>query len=174
MLKIIHIVLFFFLASALSFAQNESVDKLIEKFGSKEGFTTVSLKDPAIMLADISDVKDAGALKNALQGIDNMKMLSFSREKSKNPAEGLIFVRDIRKFDPGQGFSTIMSMNDKENNIKVMVKRSGEKVTDFVLTVASPQDAVLIWMNGTINLKQISTIGKLLNIKGADKIKDLE
>ncbi|MBE2188800.1 MAG: DUF4252 domain-containing protein [Desulfobulbaceae bacterium] len=174
MTKLIHIAFFFLLATLFSQAQNESLDKLIEKFGSKEGFTTVSLSDPAVMLSEMSDVKDAGALKNALAGVENLKVLSFAKGKSKNPGEGLLFIKDVRKFEPGAGFSTIMNMNDKESNIKVMVKKQGEKISDFVMTVSSPQDAVIIWMDGTINLKQISTIGRLLNIKGADKIKDLE
>lgn len=174
MTKLIHIVLFFFFATFIGYAQIESLDKLIEKFGSKEGFTTVNLSDPAVMLSEMSDVKDAGALKNALQGVDNLKVLSFAKGKSKNPGEGLLFIKDVRKFEPGAGFSTIMNMNDKDNNIRIMVKKNGDKITDFVMTSASPQDAVIIWMNGSINLKQISTIGRLLNIKGADKIKDLE
>lgn len=143
-------------------AQNKAVDGVINKYSDADGFKAVSINDPGNMIAKNESGNNAEVAKNMLDGIKTIKSLSYKPVSDKVSELGKSFNNELEKFNPGDGFVEIMSLTEGKSKIKSLIRKNGEKVTEFVMIVSSDNESTLIWLNGDINLKNVSNIGKIL------------
>jgi hypothetical protein len=83
--------------------------------------------------------------------------------------EGKNFSSEIAKINAGEGFIEIMSLNEGRSKVKSLIRKSGDKVVEFIMVVAGENESTLIWMNGDINLQNVTNIGRILQLRGFDK-----
>lgn len=144
------------------FSQNKAVDAIINKYSDNDGFKAVSMNDPAVMIAQNESGNAAEVAKNMLEGIKTVKTISYKGSGGKLSDQGKNFISEIEKFSPGDNFNEIMSLNEGKSKIRSLIRKSGDKVNEFVMIVSSDTESTLIWLNGDINLKNVSNIGKIL------------
>jgi hypothetical protein len=65
-------------------------------------------------------------------------------------------------------------MRVEENNEKVVfyLKKSGKKIVELSLVV--DDDVTVIQINGDLDLAQMSKLSNTMNIKGMDKLEEIE
>lgn len=163
MTKILYIIFFFIFSISFAFSQNKSVDSFFSKYSDIEGFKAVVMNDPASVLSG----DEAELTKDLLKGINTIKALTY-KSPGKLSDDGKNFSSELSKFNAGEGFSEIMSLNEGRSKIKSLIKKSGDKVSEFIMIVAGESESTLIWINGDINLQNVSSIGRMLQ-RGTDK-----
>lgn len=156
-----YIIFFFFTLINILNAQNKAVDDLISKYTDKEGFKAVVMNDPASVILQNKSGDEANLAKEMLKGIKTIKTISYNSIGKAND-NCKKFNSDILKFNPGENFVELFSINEGKTKIKSLVRKSGEKVTEFVMLIADENEPTIIWLNGDINVSNISNIGKIL------------
>ena len=143
-------------------AQNKVIDNVFGKYSNKSGFSSVHIKDPAKTLPS-ANKKNSKELKDVLGGVKHLKILSFDKVKSKNPADGDNFAKDLANLKPGDGFQEVVSVQETEGYVKMMIKKSGEKVTDLLMISSANSQLNLILISGDLDLAKLTNASKILS-----------
>ncbi|MDX9790153.1 MAG: DUF4252 domain-containing protein [Candidatus Kapaibacterium sp.] len=162
MIRTFYILFLFLSATGFAFAQNKAVDSFISKYSDKDGFKAVVMNDPASLILKNQSGEKAEVTKDLLKGIKTIKALTYKCENNKLSDDGKAFSSELTKFNPGDGFTELMSMKEGKNFVKSLVHKQGEKINEFVMVVAGESESTLIWINGDIDLQKIANIGKIL------------
>jgi hypothetical protein len=68
----------------------------------------------------------------------------------------------------------LMVVRDKDANMQFLIKESGGKITELIMLVDSDSSFVAASIYGDIDLKQMSKMGKSLNISGMENLNKLD
>lgn len=173
MTKFFTILLFFTFTFSL-FAADPKVDALFKKYDGKKGFTTVNVtKDMfGLFLQMDNSTQENNSLKKSMSKLDGIKIMNYTADSTQNISKTLY--SEIKKSIPMSEYKELMVINDNQSNVKMLVKKKGEIITDFLMLVGESNEVVLINISGNINLDDLRNVSKSMNIKGMDGIKGVD
>lgn len=146
-------------------AQTSAVDQLFTKYADKDGFTTVSISKAMFSLfASENESKDE--FNSAIKGLESIRILSPDETL---PAGNLNFYKEISKSLPLAQYEELMSVKEKDQVFKMLVRKKGSVITEFLM-IGGGNDNILICITGNIDLKSISKLSKAMNIEGMENI----
>jgi hypothetical protein len=143
-------------------AQNKVIDNIFGKYAKKSGFSSVHIKDPAKTLPS-ANKRNSKELKEVLEGVKNLKILSYDKDKSHNTNEGDNFAKDLANLKPGDGFQEVVSVQETEGFVKMMIRKSGDKVTDLLMISSANTQLNLILISGDLDLAKLTNASKILS-----------
>lgn len=154
-------------------AQNSTAIALFDKYGGKDGYTTVSIsKELFGMFADMNaedpDTKDVKAMMEQLDGI---RILMYETEDANN-AELASFKGEISKLQVS-GFSELMVVKQPGEEVKFLALKKGDKIGELLLVINGDKQAGFISIIGTIDMNTIGKLSKAMNFEGMDKLDKL-
>jgi len=154
-------------------AQNSSAIALFDKYGSKDGYTTVSIsKELFGMFADMdSEDPDMKDVKLMMEQLDGIKILMYETENADN-AELASFKGEISKLQV-EGFSELMVVKQTGEEVKFLAKKKGDKIGELLLVINGEKEAGFIVITGTIDMNTIGKLSKTMNFEGMDKLEKL-
>jgi hypothetical protein len=155
-------------------AQNSSAIALFDKYGGKDGYTTVSIsKELFSMFADIdSEDPDAQEVKAMMQQLDGIKILMFETEDAGN-AELASFKSEISKLQVS-GFSELMVVKQPGEEVKFLAMKKGDKIGELLLVINGEKEAGFITITGTIDMNTIGKLSKTMNFEGMDNLEKIK
>jgi len=157
------ILIIAFVLPFAAFGQKSPVDKLFEKYGNQDGFTTVNISGKLLGLAagmDTSDEKATGDMLAKLKGI-RILTVEDSLLNSK-----LDFYEELKKegFFNDKSYEPLMEVTEKNEVVRFLAKDNGNnKLTELLLIVGGKENA-LISITGLIDPETIGKITNSLNI----------
>jgi len=155
--------------SFMVFGQNPAIDQLFAKYSDKDGFTAVSIsKGMFNLFASENENKDEFAA--AVKGLESIRILSPDATIKKG---SLNFYSEICKSLPIAQYEELMSVKEKDQVFKMLIRRKGNVITEFLM-IGGGNDNVLICITGNINLKSISKLSKAMDIQGMENIDKVE
>ena len=159
-----------FLVGMLAFGQQTAVDKIFEKYGGKEGYTTVHISSFMFNLLNSLETDDPeyNEFKNATSGINSIKILTQDGGNSES------FGKELLEMLPRSEYQEMMTVKDQEEEVLFLARESGGKITEFLLIVSGGSDDVLIAITGDIDLESLSSIASGLDIPGMENLDELE
>ena len=156
-------------------AQNSSAIALFDKYGGKDGFTTVSIsKDLFGMFASMdADDPDSKELKAMMEQLDGIKILMYESKDSTNPGAALAsFKSEIGKLQTS-GYTELMVVKQPKEEVKFMSMKKGDKIGELLLIINGDKEAGFISITGTIDMATIGKLSKTMNFEGMDKLEEL-
>ncbi|GAB3341925.1 hypothetical protein GCM10027429_31010 [Marivirga atlantica] len=169
MKKVIVIVAFCLLGN-IAFAQNSEFINFYNKYSTNQDFTVVSVNERMISLfsnLEADNPEDQAAL-DAVSKIKGIKLIA-NQKTNKSSA---LYGEAKKAFE--RGYDELMVVRDKDSNMQFLIKESGGKISELVMLVGSDSSFVAASIYGDIDLKQMSKMGKSLNISGMENLKQLE
>lgn len=162
----IAIILFFTAISSVGFSQSP-VDKLFDKYGEKEGFTTVVITQYMFdMFKDVNtNDKD---FDNLIKGLKCIRILAVEK-----PQAGLNFYKEIMKDLPMKEYNELMVIKQKDQDVKFLVKEVQGKIVEFLL-ISGGKDNAFISIQGNIDLKSLAKLSKGMNIEGLKSLENVK
>lgn len=153
-------------------AQNDAIAKFFTKYQSDESFSQVTVSGKMFsMMANIDgNTEEEKAMINSISKIKGLKILSKS--EARNSRE---LYKEAISMIPTKDFEELMSVRDKDKDMKFFTKESGGKISELVMVMGGNEEFMVMTIFGEIDLKEISKIGKSVNIEGMenlDKIQD--
>lgn len=169
LIKVTTIILM--LIPAIVFAQDD-FNKLYDKYAGKDGVTSINISPEMFKLLssiDMSDSADeAKDTKNVIDQLAGLKMLVYENPENKS-VEG--FYKDIKNFLPLKDYAELMTVNDKESDIKFLIKKSGKnRISELLMIVKSDDEVLVMSMVGDLDMNTISEIGNSIDMKGMDNL----
>jgi hypothetical protein len=153
------------LIPVLLLAQPGLINKIFDKYDGKDGFTSVMLTDPAQLMGNDLSKSLAKGIKN----LKEFKLLTFDPGNKKNLKMGKEFANEIKKLDNIPDYKSFLSVNSEGTFVRMYFKKTGEKVTEFLMVVSSEEEeSVLIWITGELDLNKLGKMGTQQNEKGPD------
>jgi len=156
-------------------AQNSSAIALFDKYGGKDGFTTVSIsKDLFGMFANMdADDPDSKEVKAMMEQLDGIKILMYETKDSTNPGAALAsFKSEIGKLQTS-GYSELMVVKQPNEEVKFLAMKKGDKIGELLLVINGEKEAGFISITGTIDMATIGKLSKTMNFEGMDKLEKL-
>ena len=154
-------------------AQSSSAIALFDKYGGKDGYTTVSIsKELFGMFADIdSNDPDMQEVKTMMEQLDGIKILMYEAKEGTD-AELTKFKSEISKLQV-EGYTELMVVKQTEEEVKFLSKKKGDKIGELLLVINGPKEAGFIDISGTIDMNTIGKLSKTMNFEGMDKLDKL-
>ena len=155
------------MCSIAASAQNDAIAKFFTKYQTDESFSQVTISGKMFsMMANIEgDTEEEKAMINSISKIKGLKILSKS--EARNARE---LYKEAISMIPTNSFEELMSIRDKDKDMKFFTKESGGKISELVMVMGGNEEFMVLTLFGEINLKDISKIGKSVNIEGLENL----
>jgi hypothetical protein len=148
---------------------------LTEKYASQEGFSATNLtRDMFDLYLKKKQIEANSPVYETIKNLDNILVVTYSAGPSAKETESTGKTAEIQKTMLGyyneQSFTLFKTENRNGEDLKVFLKKNGEKVNALSLVSATPTRLTLIELNGDIDLAGISEINNALNIRGLENL----
>ena len=167
-MKKILVALLLIMSSVIANAQNSAVDQLFAKYSDRDGFTTVSISKAMFSLF-ASEKESKDAFNQAVRGLESIRILAPDSAYQAQQKVRLNFYTEICKSLPVTQYEELMSVKEKDQVFKMLIRRKGSVITEFLM-IGGGNDNVLICITGNIDLKSISKLSKAMDIEGMENI----
>jgi hypothetical protein len=149
------ITAFFGSAAVYVSAQSSAIDKLFDKYSKREGFSSVNItKDMFELFSEGKKDMVNAEVDKAITGLRSIRILTVQDpELNKN----INFFDEIGKQIPMEEYTPLMTVSEKNQEMRMMVKKREGKITEFLM-ISGGKDNVLISITGDIDLGSISKI----------------
>jgi hypothetical protein len=151
-------------------AQNDAITKFFNKYSVDESFTQVTVSSKMFGLFTNMDA-DTPEDKEVLEAISKLKGLRILAKDNTDNARALY--KEAFSLVPSKEYEELMSVRDKDKDMKFMIKESGGKISELLMIAGGTKEFMVMSLFGEIDLKQISRIGKKMNIDGLDNLEKM-
>lgn len=169
MKKIVFLILIVSLASS-AWAQNKAVEKLFEKYGGKEGFTTIVITKHMFSLFSNVETEADDEYMNMIKNLNNIRILTAPGQH----ISGVNLHQELMKSLPAKEFEELMVIKEGDKDIKFLVKETGDKISELLMVSTGSEENVLISISGIIDMKAIAKLSKSMNIQGMENLEKVE
>jgi hypothetical protein len=173
-MKKLSVIVLLFLLGVLLNAQNPAIDKLFDKYGETEGFTTVIVKGKLFdMISSLEDDEEVDPEINFMSKLTSIRILAM--DECEKP-EGINFYDEVMETLDDSGYEELLVVKEKDQDVKFLVKENDGIISELLLVVGG-EDNALISILGDIDLKEAHRIAKEMHgdhMSHFSKLKDVE
>ncbi|AYB31452.1 DUF4252 domain-containing protein [Chryseolinea soli] len=168
MKKIIAAVVLMLVATG-GFAQ-DAISKFFSKYQADETFSqvTVSSKMFGLFTNMEADTPEDKEVLNAISKLKGLRILA--KEDARNARE---LYKEAFTLIPMKDYEELLSVRDKDKDMKFLIKESGGKISELIMIMGGTKDFMVMTLFGEIDLKQVSRIGKKMNVEGLEKLEKM-
>jgi hypothetical protein len=149
----------------------DAISQFFSKYQNDESFShvTVSSKMFSLFTNMEADTPEDKEVLNAISKLKGLRILtksdSLNSRKLYKEAFSLIPVKD---------YEELMSFRDKDKDIKFMIKESSGKISELLMVMGGSKEFMVLSLFGEIDLKQVSRIGKKMDVKGLENLEKMD
>lgn len=168
------IIIFYVLAIiTINLWPQSPADKVFDKYSGAEGFTTVYItKYMFDLFKDVENNNVSDEMQEAISRLNSIKILATDDDPDTKTSINLY--DEVMKNLPQAEYKEMMVIKEKDENVRFLVREKDSKVVELLLLVGSPDESVMISIQGDIDMKNISKITKALNIEGMEKLENIK
>ena len=154
------------------------IDKVFDKYGSQDGFTSVNIsKEMFQMLMQMGqgDLKDTSAveIKKMMEQLTSLKVLTYNFDSTKIVKAVSVYNEFAAAF-PAGSYKELMTINEGRQNIKFMTKQDASgKISEMVMLMKDKTEIAVLSLTGNIDLSTVSKLSKGMNIHGMEGLKKM-
>ncbi len=153
-------------------AQDNAVSRFFAKYQNDESFSQVTVSSKMFSLFTNMDVEKPED-KEILDAISKIKGLRILGKHETRDSRALY--KEAMSMIPAKEYEELMTVRDKDKDMKFFIKESGGKVSELVMVMGGNEEFMVMSIFGEIDLKQISKIGRKMDVEGLkhlERIKD--
>lgn len=171
-MKKVMLVLGMVAAGMAAQAQGDAITKFFSKYQNDESFTQVTVSSKMFNLftnMEVSKPEDQEVL-NAISKLRGLRVLA--KEETRDSRE---LYREALSFIPVKEYEELMSVRDKDKDMKFFIKEmSPGKISELVMVAGGNDEFMVLTLFGEIDLKQISKIGSKMDINGLEQLQQMD
>jgi len=153
-----------------AFAQ-DAISKFFSKYQNDESFSQVTVSSKMFALFTNMEAETAED-KEVLDAISKLKGLRIlSKEDARNART---LYKEAFTLVPAKEYEELMSMRDKDKDMKFLIKESGGKISELLMIMGGNEQFMVMSLFGEIDLKQVSRIGKKMDVKGLEHLEKMD
>jgi hypothetical protein len=173
-MKTISVMFFCLILSYAAFSQ-DLFKTLTDRYASLEGFGATNLtRDMFDLYLKKKQLEPNSPVFETIKKLDNILVVTYNGVPSGKDSVISAKITEIEKsllnYYNGQSFILFKTENRHSEDLKVFLKKNGDKVNALSLISATPTRLTMIELKGDIELTSISEIDKALNIRGLENL----
>src|SRR5687767_937575 len=153
-----------------AFAQ-DAISKFFSKYESDESFSQVTVSSKMFSLFTNMEA-DTPEDKEVLDAISKLKGLRILAKDDARNARDLY--KEAFTLVPMKEYEELMSVRDKDKDMKFLIKEGGGKISELLMIMGGNEEFMVLSLYGEIDLKQISRIGKKMDVKGLEHLDKMD
>jgi len=153
-----------------AFAQ-DAITKFFSKYQNDESFSQVTISSKMFGLFTNMDA-DTPEDKEVLNAISKLKGLRILAKDDARNARDLY--KEAFTLIPMKEYEELMSVRDKDKDMKFLIKESGGKISELLMIMGGNEQFMVLSLFGEIDLKQVSRIGKKMDVKGLENLDKMD
>jgi hypothetical protein len=153
-----------------AFAQ-DAISKFFTKYQNDESFSQVTVSSKMFGLFTNMDAETAED-KEVLEAISKLKGLRIlGKQDARNARE---LYKEAFTLIPIKEYEELMSVRDKDKDMKFYIKEgSAGKINELLMVMGGNTEFMVMSLFGEIDLKQVSRIGKKMDVKGLENLENM-
>jgi hypothetical protein len=155
---------------SVSYAQ-DAISKFFSKYQNDETFSQVTVSSKMFGLFTNMEAESEED-KEILSAISKLKGLRILAKDDARNARTLY--KEAFTLIPMKEYEELMSVRDKDKDMKFLIKESGGKISELLMIMGGNEQFMVLSLFGEIDLKQVSRIGKKMNVDGLDNLKKMD
>ena len=159
--------------TTVAFAQEDAISRFFEKYEEDENFTNVTITSRMFGLFANLDT-DEEEDKELLEAVSKVKGLKIITKDDLSRQEASDLYDEAFELIPEKEYDELMSINDKDTDMKFLIKEEGGVITELVMVMHGENEFFLLSLIGDIDLKQISKLSKSMSIDGFEHLKNID
>jgi CII-binding regulator of phage lambda lysogenization HflD len=152
-----------------AFAQ-DAISKFFSKYQADESFSSVTVSSKMFGLFTNMEA-DTPEDKEVLEAISKLKGLKIlAKQEARNARE---LYKEAFVLIPIKEYEELMSVRNEDKDMKFYIKESGGKISELLMIMGGNEQFMVMSLFGEIDLKQISRIGKKMDVKGLEHLEKM-
>ncbi len=148
----------------------DAISKFFEKYGGDQSFTHVNMSSKMFSLftqmeAETDEDKE---ILNAISRIKGLRILAKENTRDARALYDEAFTMVPKTYEE------LMTVRDKDKDMRFLIKEQSGKISELVMIMGGNSEFMILSLFGEIDLKQISRIGRSMDIKGLDNLERME
>lgn len=152
-------------------AQENAISKFFAKYQSDESFSQVTVSSKMFSLftnLEVEKPEDKEVL-NAISKIKGLRILG-----KENTRDSRALYKEAMSMIPVKEYEELLTVRDKDKDMKFFIKESGGKISELVMVMGGNEEFMVLSIFGEIDLKQISRIGRKMDVEGLKNLEKLD
>ena len=169
MKKLVAIVVLMTVISG-AYAQ-DAISKFFSKYQNDESFSQVNVSSRMFGLFTKME-GETEEDKEVLDAISKLKGLKIiAKDDARNARE---LYKEAFSLIPAKEYEELMSVRDEDKDMKFMIKESGGKISELLMVMGGKEEFMVLSLFGEIDLKQVSRIGRKMDVKGLENLERMD
>ena len=169
MKKLIAIVVLMTVISG-AYAQ-DAITRFFNKYQNDESFSQVNVSSRMFGLFTKME-GETEEDKEVLDAISKLKGLKIiAKDEARNARE---LYKEAFALIPTKEYEELMSVRDEDKDMKFMIKEAGGKISELLMVMGGDDEFMVLSLFGEIDLKQVSRIGRKLDVSGLEKLERMD
>lgn len=162
---------FLFVGILSANAQNDAITRFFNQYADDERFTVVYIAPKLFQLVSKveTDDEDWNNIREVVKDLGGLRVLA-----ADSITDGLAMYKTALSKVPASEYSELLTVRDKDENVRIWTKDSGNVIEELLLLVGKPDEFVMLSFTGKIDLDKISSLSKVLDVKGADELERIK
>ena len=167
MKQLFFLLLFLSTGAFSASAQHDAITRFFDQYAEDERFTVVYIAPKLFQLAAKieTDDEDWNNIREVVKDLGGLRVLV-----ADSIADGVSLYKSALSKVPTNEYSELLTVRDKDEHVRIWTKDSGNIIEELLLLVGKPDEFVLLSFTGKIDLDKISSLSKVLDVKGADQL----
>jgi hypothetical protein len=154
------------------YAQGDAINKMFSKYSEDQSFTVVNVSSKMFSLFTEMDAETPED-KEVLEAISKLKGLRILSKENTSDARGLY--KEAYGIVSANKYEELLSVREKDNDMKFYIKETSPgKINELLMVMGGLDDFMILSLFGEIDLKQISRIGKKMNVEGLQHLEKID
>lgn len=158
--------------SVAAMAQGDAITKFFSKYQNDESFSQVTVSSKMFNLFTNMEVesKEDQEVLDAISKLKGLRILA-----KENTRDSRALYKEAMAMIPVKEYEELMTVRDKDKDMKFFIKEAGGKISELVMVAGGNEEFMVLSLFGEIDLKQVSKMGKKMDMDGLqnlDKLKD--
>jgi hypothetical protein len=153
-----------------AFAQ-DAISRFFSKYQSDDSFSQVTVSSKMFGLFTNLEAETPED-KEVLDAISKLKGLRILAKEDARNARALY--KEAFTLIPMKEYEELMSVRDKDKDMKFLIKESGGKISELLMVLGGNDEFMILSLYGEIDLKQVSRIGKKMDVNGLENLDNMD
>lgn len=168
--KILKISLIAMISFSMSlFAKSLSLKQFFEKYSDIDGVTYVAVNPGPSIMSEIADNMDDKNIANMIKGINKLRILTT---KNSHRGNNIDIFKDAIESLSLKNYQTFLEVKENKTKVRMLYEPVNDKqIKNFLLLVKERNESTIIWVDGVVDLKDLSKLTGMIGSGFGNKVK---
>lgn len=158
------------LISGATFAQKDLITSFFEKYSGQEGITIINVSGDMLKL--MTDAEQERRDTVFTSKLSEVKVMAL--EKNCEKPVSVDFRSEVYDKLDKSVYKEMMSVKQNEEDVFILVRESGNRISEILIIVGGQKDNALIQVKGDLLLSELADMAGKYQMKGLDQLRRLE